>query len=113
MKELQFRAECQIDITRFIHLLYYGKHNNDVNIGEFEIWQSNNICSVKMEKDVDIDFFKNIAANVVDGHVMLQTMNWIHFTNRNWDAYEELQQSEYFGKISCDVPVDPIILLKE
>jgi hypothetical protein len=104
MKELQFRAECQIDITRFIHLLYYGNHN--IDLGEFEIWQSNNICSVKMEEDIDIDFFKNIAANVVDGHIMLQTMNWNHFANRNWEAYEELQQSKYFCEITCDVPVD-------
>lgn len=75
-RELVFNTECLVDATRYIHLLFYADEAKWVsNVPEFKFKGST--CYITVENDeLDLNYFKNVAANIEDGHVMLETMNF-------------------------------------
>ena len=87
-KTLILRAECLIDITRFLHNVFYANEAKWIsNIPSFQVYGT--ILKLDIDNDdLDLNYFKNMAANVVDGHIMLETMSFgDSFSKRTYDSF--------------------------
>jgi len=118
MKKVTYRAECFSDIIRFQHLLEY--HHNDnlpwtyptiekftyLNLGQLE----GMIVTIEFENDTPIEYFKNIAANINDAHVIEQTLNFGD-NPRNRDRHSFRQEGD-FHQVTTPVSVDDCLPIK-
>lgn len=93
-RTLIVRAECFIDFTRFLHCVFYANEAKWIsNVPSINI--EANILKLSVENDeLDINYFRNMAANVIDGHVMVQTMQLL----------DEDKENEFGGQRNFDIP---------
>lgn len=80
-----FRAECLVDVERFLSKanelsIKLTKDNQDEVFPDIEI---------EFESDTDIEGIRNVLRQVVDGHVMIQTLRPVPLSEnsleRDWD----------------------------
>lgn len=104
-RKLVARAECMIDIFRFIHLMSYGDSMVWVGDPSMKCTIEGNILTIDVDNDdLDIDYFKNIASNIVDCHTMLETMDWDDYKDRDYSS-TYFRKNKYV-KINCKVKMD-------
>ena len=101
-RKLSMRAECMIDMFRFCHLMCYS--DQSVWVGDpaikYTIWGTTLTIDVDND-DLTIDYFKNIASNVVDGHCMLETMAWgDDYQDRDYSS-SDFRKSDKYIKLTC------------
>lgn len=71
----KFRAECFIDVARFLGVLGTEANVNHVSIEHFErdgLMEPD--CLVSLQCSLSLAALKAVAASVPDGHVMVDTV---------------------------------------
>ena len=66
----KFRAECQIDVIRFLN-----KHSNTFSKIIIIKDKRSNDCEVEIESSLKYSEIINIMRQIPDSHIMIQTLN--------------------------------------
>jgi len=85
MKKITFRAECFIDIILFYKLVMKLHEKID----KITIDPNTYISSFMVSDEIDINYYKNISANIVDNHRICQTMRFGNTPNEKW--YKDIE----------------------